>query len=435
MRKLLLILTVGVLFQTAHAQNRDKKWGLGLGAGAYYGNTLEGTGLATEFYLSRWLSPSFDLMLLNNLGIANSEISSTLDYSASFLNLRYKFNNGYIFKENSSVQPYLYGGPGIIMDNKTEGLNWDAGLGFKFPLSPSVSLFAEAGFIEGLRGEKARDEGTFTESFWKGVGGIEISFGKSKDADGDGVPDRKDDCPNTPQGVAVDKNGCPIDTDGDGVPDYKDDCPTEVGEIALNGCPDRDGDGVADKDDLCPDVAGVKELAGCPDSDGDGVADKDDKCPDTPRGYKVDRNGCPYDRDGDGVVDEEDDCPTEAGPADNNGCPVVATNPEAIHYEFDKSSLTSSAKAGLDEVIKTMKDHSEYSVELYGHADEIGTEAYNMKLSERRANAARTYLVEKGIAASRIVKVVPLGKSQPVASNNTEEGRAKNRRVEFKLVK
>ena len=133
MKKLLLILAVGLLFQTGYAQNKDKKWGVGIGAGAYYGNTLEGTGVATEFYLSRYLSRSFDLMLLNNLGLGNNKVSSTMDYASTFLNLRYKFNNGYIFKENSSIQPYLYGGPGFIIDNDSEGINWDAGFRFQIP--------------------------------------------------------------------------------------------------------------------------------------------------------------------------------------------------------------------------------------------------------------------------------------------------------------
>ena len=77
---------------------------------------------------------------------------------------------------------------------------------------------------------------------------------------------KKTKCPNTPAGVAVDANGCPIDTDGDGVADYMDDCPT---------------------------VAGLTSLKGCPDADGDGVADKDDKCPDTPKGVKVDAKRLP----------------------------------------------------------------------------------------------------------------------------------------------
>ncbi|MGQ7869298.1 OmpA family protein [Sunxiuqinia sp. sy24] len=433
MKRIILLsffLSVGMML---HAQTAEKKWAVGFGGGAYYGNTNEGTGLISEFYLSRYLSSSFDLMLLNNLGLANSEVTNTLDFGTTFLNLRYKLNNGYILKENSSVQPYLYGGPGYIQDNKTEGLNWDAGLGFKFPLSSSVSLFLEGGFIEGLRGEKAVDEGTYTESFWKGVGGIEISFGKSKDTDNDGVPDRKDDCPNTPEGVAVDDFGCPVDSDGDGVPDYKDDCPTEAGDIALNGCPDRDGDGVADKDDECPDTAGLKALKGCPDSDGDGVTDSKDKCPDTPKGYKVDASGCPIDTDGDGLVDEEDECPAQAGSKENNGCPDLTPEFDNIQFDFDNSKINAAAMQELEEVAQTIKDNPEMVVSLYGYADEVGTAAYNMGLSERRAIAVRKFLIAKGIASEQIANVQWFGKAKPIAPNDTEAGRAKNRRVEIKV--
>ena len=143
MKRILLLcflLSIGLML---HAQTADKKWAIGLGGGAYYGNTLNGTGLATELYLSRYLSPSFDLMLLNNLGLSNSEVKSTLDISGTFLNFRYKLNNGYLLNENSAIQPYIYGGPGYIQDNETEGIDFDAGLGFKFPLSPSIALFVE----------------------------------------------------------------------------------------------------------------------------------------------------------------------------------------------------------------------------------------------------------------------------------------------------
>ncbi|WP_321290341.1 OmpA family protein [uncultured Sunxiuqinia sp.] len=424
-------ISMGLLLQ---AQTADKKWAVGLGGGAYYGNTLEGTGIMTEFYLSRYLNSSFDLMLLNNLGLSNSEVENTLDISATFLNLRYKLNNGYILNENSGIQPYLYGGPGLIQDNEVSGFNFDAGAGFKFPLSSSIALFVEGGYINGLSEDKADEENVLPESFFKGVAGIEISFGKKKDSDGDGVTDRKDDCPDTPQGVVVDENGCPVDTDGDGLPDYKDDCPTEPGELALNGCPDRDGDGVADKDDDCPDTPGLKEFDGCPDTDGDGVIDKKDECPDTPKGYKVDEKGCPIDTDGDGLVDEEDDCPNEAGPIDNKGCPIVTFEFSSIHFEFDKYDLKSSAQKELDDIAEIMNEDETVEVELYGHADEIGSAQYNMDLSEKRADAARSYLVSKGVPAERIVKVVPLGQTQPVAPNDTEEGRAKNRRVEIKAV-
>ena len=425
-------LIAGIILQ---AQTADKKWGVGVGLGGDYGYTHEGTGLVTEFYLSRYLNSSFDLMLLNNLGLVNSENSSDLDFSSTFLNLRYKLNNGYILKEDGVVQPYLYGGPGLMQDNDVDGINFDAGIGSKFALSPSVALFLEGGFIEGVAEKKAKENGTFTESFFKAVGGIEISFGKTKDSDMDGVSDKKDDCPNTPEGVAVDENGCPVDTDGDGLADYKDDCPTEPGDIALDGCPDRDKDGVADKDDDCPDIPGLKEFKGCPDTDGDGVIDSKDECPDTPKGYKVDKKGCPIDTDGDGLVDGEDDCPTQAGPIENKGCPIPVLKFKSIYFDFDKSVLKSAAIKELDNLINVMNEKTDLEINIYGYADELGTVDYNMDLSEKRANVARKYLIDKGIAPERIAKVRWFGKSKPVATNSTDEGRALNRRVEFEEEK
>lgn len=438
MKKLLLLslfLSIGLMLS---AQTAEKKWAVGIGPGIYHGSELKGTGLMTEFYLSRYLSPSFDLMLLNNLGLSNSEVESSLDISSTFLNFRYKLNNGYILDENSGVKPYLYAGPGLLQDNNTSGVNFDAGLGLKFALSQSVALFLEGGYISGIETDFQKPgvpSYKATENFIKGIAGIEISFGKAKDSDLDGVPDRKDECPDTPEGVKVDEKGCPVDTDGDGVADYKDACPTEAGDPALEGCPDRDKDGVADKDDLCPDTPGLKEFKGCPDTDGDGVIDGDDLCPDTPKGYKVDKKGCPLDTDGDGVVDAEDACPTVPGPVENKGCPIPEVKFNNIQFDFDKYKLRSDAKAGLDEVIKVMNEKPDLEVELYGFADEIGTEEYNMKLSEKRANEARKYLIDHGIAPERIVTVKWFGKSRPIAPNTTEEGRAKNRRVEIKDAK
>lgn len=203
----------------------------------------------------------------------------------------------------------------------------------------------------------------------------------------------------------------------------------------MNGCPDRDRDGVADRDDDCPDTPGLVELKGCPDADGDGVIDSKDECPDTPKGYKVDEKGCPIDTDGDGLVDEEDDCPTEAGPVENNGCPVAEIDFNPIHFDFDKSALKPAAKKELDNLVKAMKETPDLAVSLYGHADEVGTEKYNMELSEARAKAARKYLIDNGVAPERIATVKWFGKSKPVASNDTEEGRAANRRVEIEVAK
>ncbi|MDR3652667.1 MAG: DUF5723 family protein [Paludibacter sp.] len=166
--------------------------------------------------------------------------------------------------------------------------------------------------------------------------GVNFVFGNRKDADRDGVIDRKDKCPNTPLGVKVDKKGCPVDADGDGVPDYLDKCPNTPPEayklIDQNGCPiDTDGDGVPDYLDKCPDTPkaafGLVDSKGCPlDTDGDSVPDYMDKCPNTPPGVKVDSVGCPLDSDGDGVPDYLDKCPdtpkAAKGFVDKNGCPL-----------------------------------------------------------------------------------------------------------------
>jgi outer membrane protein OmpA-like peptidoglycan-associated protein len=170
-----------------------------------------------------------------------------------------------------------------------------------------------------------------------------------EDADGDGVKNRKDQCAETPRGVAVDAKGCPLDTDKDGVVDYLDKCPDVPGSKTMNGCQDKDNDGVADNEDLCPDVPGLARFKccpdsdgdgiedskdkcpnikgldffhGCPDTDGDGVEDSKDKCPDTQKGIKVDENGCGLDSDKDGVIDSEDKCPdTKPGvKVDEKGC-------------------------------------------------------------------------------------------------------------------
>lgn len=164
--------------------------------------------------------------------------------------------------------------------------------------------------------------------------GLNIVIGHSRDKDKDGVKDRYDLCPNTPRGVKVDEEGCPLDTDGDGVPDYLDECPDTPSAardfVDEDGCPiDSDGDGVPDYLDKCPDTPaeafGTVDENGCPkDSDGDGVPDYLDKCPDTPKQAKglVDKNGCEKDTDGDGVADWRDKCPDtpKSATVDENGC-------------------------------------------------------------------------------------------------------------------
>ncbi|MGE5143317.1 MAG: OmpA family protein [Acidobacteriota bacterium] len=168
-----------------------------------------------------------------------------------------------------------------------------------------------------------------------------------RDADGDGVPDKRDACPNTPLGATVDVRGCPSDSDQDGVYDGIDKCPgTPAGaKVDAVGCPiDSDHDGIADGLDQCPDTpaGAVVNSFGCPtDADSDGVPDGIDKCPATPRGAAVDATGCPKDTDGDSVPDGIDKCPdTPVGATvDANGCPKDADN-DGVPDGIDKCPNT-----------------------------------------------------------------------------------------------
>lgn len=225
------------------------------------------------------------------------------------------------------------------------------------------------------------------------------------DADADGVYDEDDRCPNTPYGAPVDARGCPLDADGDGVYDDRDRCP---------GTP-----------------SGVRvDTRGCPlDSDGDGVLDPEDRCPGTPAGERVDARGCALDTDGDGVPDAADACPgTPRGAQVNSrGCWVLA----GVYFDTDKSRIEPDFAARLDRVAAVMRDNPSLRVEVQGHTDNVGRAGYNRKLSEARAASVRRYLVDKGVAAERLT-VRGYGYERPAASNDTDAGRARNRRVELR---
>jgi OmpA-OmpF porin, OOP family len=244
------------------------------------------------------------------------------------------------------------------------------------------------------------------------------------DADGDGVLDSKDKCPGTPAGAIVDANGCPVDKDGDGVPDGIDRCPmTPRGaRVDRYGCPvDSDGDGVPDGIDQCektPKGATV-DAHGCPsDSDGDGVADGIDQCPDTPKQYAVDKKGCPI-------------------PIGEVGQKFLDGSSVAMNIEFasGKADIASGSYADLDRVGDVLNDWPDAKVEIAGHTDSQGSAKFNQKLSEQRAEAVKKYLIDKfHHIRSGNLSTKGYGESKPVASNDTPEGRAQNRRVEFTLL-
>jgi len=272
--------------------------------------------------------------------------------------------------------------------------------------------------------------------------GTKVEATGCPDADGDGVADQVDRCPGTPAGRVVDAIGC-TDSDGDGVVDPQDRCPgTPSGvKVDATGCPlDADRDGVPDISDKCPNTpAGmaVDPTTGCPlDQDHDGVADPIDKCPNTPAGTSVDpATGCPVDLDGDGVPDVADRCPnTPAGTAvDANGCPASAPVVlEGVTFVTGSAKLTLASQAPLDRAIAAIRGRTEKFV-IEGHTDNVGNRDANIRLSKARADVVRAYFVSKGIPATQIT-TVGIGPDQPVASNDTPEGRAKNRRVQLRVA-
>jgi OOP family OmpA-OmpF porin len=285
------------------------------------------------------------------------------------------------------------------------------------------------------------------------------------DRDGDGIKDDVDKCPDEPEDFDgfQDEDGCPEpDNDQDGVPDVDDKCPNVPGPASNDGCPlnnvgDRDGDGIPDNVDKCPDdpedFDGFQDADGCPDpdNDGDGILDVDDLCPNDPEdkdGFE-DADGCPDpDNDHDGILDKDDKCPNEPetynGYQDADGCPdrgrVIVTDTsieilDMVYFEFDKAIIKSQSYPILDAVAATLQGNPSIQlVEVQGHTDERGDDAYNLDLSDRRAHAVKDYLVGKGVDEKRLT-AQGYGETQPLDRNHNEAAWAKKRRVAFLILK
>jgi len=222
---------------------------------------------------------------------------------------------------------------------------------------------------------------------------------------------------------------------------------------------DTDKDGVLDKADKCPyTIAGTKvNTMGCAeDSDKDGVLDADDKCPSSPFGSHVNAEGCPRvaevveapkvveavvpataDADNDGVADGADLCPTsEAGAKVNEfGCKATENiTLEGVTFKLGSARLKSSSLAILDAAANSIKSNPNLKIQIEGHTDNQGWTGANKRLSQTRANAVMIHLIRKGVKAENL-SAKGYGESQPITTNDTNAGRAKNRRVELKIIK
>lgn len=233
------------------------------------------------------------------------------------------------------------------------------------------------------------------------------------------------------------EKGCCIDPDDDGICEPDDLCPDQAGPENTGGCPDRDGDGVADLEDECPDEPGPAELNGCPDTDGDGIIDSQDACPQRagPKKYE----GCP-DTDGDLIPDPKDKCPEVPGIPELDGCPRVVVTKEKImildkvHFETAKAVIKAESFQLLKDIAKVIRDNPELKrIRVDGHTDSDHTDAYNLNLSRKRAKAVRAFLIKQGVKSRRLTSK-GFGEANPMADNTTEEGKARNRRVEFMIL-
>ena len=196
------------------------------------------------------------------------------------------------------------------------------------------------------------------------------------------LPDYLDKCPNTPKGVKVNSSGCPLDTDGDGVYDYL------------------------------------------------------DKCPDTPSGVKVNSSGCPLDADGDGVPDYLDKCPDTARDlkVTADGCPILikkaVTKNLNIQFDTDKADIKPEFNDNLKEAADFMNKYPQTTTVIEGHTDSVGKNKYNQTLSQKRADSVRDYLIKNFNISPDRLSTKGYGEENPIASNDTEEGRSQNRRIQ-----
>ena len=274
---------------------------------------------------------------------------------------------------------------------------------------------------------------------------IEWALSARTDRDADGVWDHEDACPGEPGIKTSDPktNGCP----------EKQESTPEPKPLPPPPPPDKDSDGIMDAEDACVDLPGVHsddpKKNGCPpDKDGDGVYDSDDACPDVPGMPSPEKrfNGCSPDMDNDGIMNSLDACPDVPGKPDpdpkKNGCPKAFVSGGVIKILDQVKFKTASAEIlpgkdsqeVLDAVLKVLKDHPEIKqVRVEGHTDNKGGADYNRTLSGARAQSVVKWMTAHGIDKSRLTSQ-GFGMDQAIDTNDTEEGRKNNRRVEFHII-
>lgn len=380
----------------------------------------------------------------------------------------------------------------VVLDNLSQGSAFEYGVGGQYSLLNGLflidgELFGRSSFddffgsddspLEGLLGGRIVTSSGF--QIFAGAGGGLVSGAgapafraytgigyaqRSNDFDGDGIFNKADACIDIREDLDgfEDEDGCPDDdNDQDQILDADDTCPDLAEDLDgfedEDGCPDEDNDkdGILDVDDKCPnepeDKNNFQDGDGCPDgdtdSDGDGIKNAVDKCVDKPEdkdGFE-DEDGCPdADNDKDGILDADDKCPNKPGLAENKGCPSEKPKAvlndkeiqilEKVFFETDKAIIKGDSYPLLNEVGLIIRTNPKVVVEIGGHTDDKGKDEYNMQLSRARAKSVEAYLINKGVKPTQLT-AVGYGETKPLEAKKNKAARAKNRRVEFRVLK
>lgn len=434
-----LPLAVVALFMgtTVHAQQvmspskpMFKTWSIGLNAGVMspispFGGNEDFSNSATEFgygaYIKKQITPYFAFRLDGNRGTLRadnaapyndgsfntsplSSFNTHISYSATLSAVVNMFNWS-MFKQQNGAQLYMSAGGGIIQYGTTttsktnvSATNDDVGnfvlpvgAGIKFRLSESVNLdfganvnFVNSGKLDGYA-TNGNDRYTYA------YGGLEFALGK-----GPQLAFYSPTAATYDEAVAAKNAANALKSDLDMQKAENAKLRSEMNTLAA---------------DLLKDT------------DGDGVADKLDKCPGTTTGTVVDGAGCPLKVPAPQITERV--IITEADRK------VVADAIANLEFDLGKATIRSKSYTTLNKVAALLMDKN-FSLKLAGHTDNTGSDQLNMRLSKDRAESVKAYLVSQGANASRI-EAIGFGEGQPIATNDTLEGRQQNRRVEFTL--
>ena len=384
-----------------YSQDKENPWLFGVGVNSINPDDFDKSGYKLpSLSLSRYIFNNFSLGVSysnNDVKISNEDlyyysIDGIIKYSipvdSKILGVK--------------VDPYVSAGYGLVnfgegdinFGSKNTSYGPSLGAGIDFQISKNIALITGVSY-------KSLDEKNAYSNL-QHVVGIKFNFGKG-DSDGDGVPDKKDHCPDHP------------------------------GLIELNGCPDSDGDGISDINDPCPQKAGINGEA-CPDSDGDGLNDNIDNCPN--EAGPISNGGCKLaDLDNDGIPNIDDNCPNEAGSKEFNGCPKLPisisnflNDYSEIFFDFDSYQLNESQKLNISNLSKMLMEYRHIKINIDGHASSEGESDYNMLLSNKRSISIKDILVKDGVNNSRL-ELRAYGENNPNYANIPLSERKKNRRV------